>query len=352
MNTQPAATTASATSKPTLSRVPSIRMGSSALSPNSFDLREVEALGIAPRVVDEQRQHQRRDVHEHQRRQDLVRVEARAQPRRDRGPRRAAEDAREHHQRQHERRLAAVQRERDAAAGDRAQRELAFGADVPDVGAVAGREPRRDQHQRRRLEQELADAVERVDRLHEERVERVERVLPHRGEQHEADRDRRQGGDQRRRPAERARRLGTRFEADHRVGRRRADPIAPAGEKRRSDCVPGAMNEPRHQHADLLGVGFARRARFGEAALRDHGEAVADLEQLVELLGDDEHRDAARRAGRSAPGGSARRRRRRRPTSAAPRSSPSAPAGSRGRRCTSAGCRPTATAPPRPARRP
>ena len=61
-----------------------------------------------------------------------------------------------------------------------------------------------------------------------------------------------------------------------------------------------------------------------QPALRDHGEPVADLEQLVELLGDDQHRAAARRAGRSAPGGSAPRRRRRRPRSAARRSAPSA----------------------------
>ena len=50
--------------------------------------------------------------------------------------------------------------ERNAAAGDRADDELALGADVPDVGAKADRQPHRDQHQRRRLEQQLADAVE------------------------------------------------------------------------------------------------------------------------------------------------------------------------------------------------
>src|SRR5271156_5221097 len=42
-----------------------------------------------------------------------------------------------------------------------------------------------------------------------------------------------------------------------------------------------------HQKADLLGVRFTRESRWRESAARDDGEAVADLEQFVELFGDD-----------------------------------------------------------------
>ena len=47
-----------------------------------------------------------------------------------------------------------------------------------------------------------------------------------------------------------------------------------------------------HQEADLLGVGVARRPGIGEAALRDHREPVADLEQFVLPLLHHLHRDA------------------------------------------------------------
>ena len=63
-----------------------------------------------------------------------------------------------------------------------------------------------------------------------------------------------------------------------------------------------------------------------DAALRDHDQAVADLEQLVQLLADHEHGAARRRAAPAARRGSAPRRRRRRPRSAARRSAASASA--------------------------
>jgi hypothetical protein len=58
-------------------------------------------------------------------------------------------------------------RERDAAAEDRAHDELPFGADVPDVRAIADGKADRDQHDRACLEQQLADVVDGVDRLDE-----------------------------------------------------------------------------------------------------------------------------------------------------------------------------------------
>ena len=59
--------------------------------------------------------------------------------------------------------------------------ELALGADVPDVGAKADGEADGDQHQRRRLEQELGDAVD-PHRAQEEDAEALDRILAERGE--------------------------------------------------------------------------------------------------------------------------------------------------------------------------
>ena len=66
-------------------------------------------------------------------------------------------------------------------------------------------------------------------------------------------------------------------------------------------------------------VAHARR----DPALGDHDQAVADLEQLVELLADDQHARSRCRAAPAARRGSAPRRRRRRPRSAARRSAAS-----------------------------
>ena len=127
-------------------------------SVNSLRLREVEALRILPRAVDEPRQEQRRDVDEHQR---LTRISLALKrcaatpgsPPTAMPPSAPATNI----ARQHPARPAVPRRQvqRDAAAGDRAERELAFGADVPDVRAKADREAERDQHQRRRLQQQL-----------------------------------------------------------------------------------------------------------------------------------------------------------------------------------------------------
>ena len=51
--------------------------------------------------------------------------------------------------------------QRHAAAGQGADQQLALGADVPDVGPEAHRQPHRAEHQRRGLEEQLGDAVQR-----------------------------------------------------------------------------------------------------------------------------------------------------------------------------------------------
>ena len=47
-----------------------------------------------------------------------------------------------------------------------------------------------------------------------------------------------------------------------------------------------------HPDADLLDVRFLDRLRRRQPALGDHDQAIADLEQLVELFGHDEDCDA------------------------------------------------------------
>src|SRR5215470_14368190 len=54
----------------------------------------------------------------------------------------------------------------------------------------------------------------------------------------------------------------------------------------------GAGPHAGHPHADLLDVRIARRPRRREPALGEHRDAIADLEQLVELFGDHEDRSA------------------------------------------------------------
>ena len=62
--------------------------------------------------------------------------------------------------------------------------------------------------------------------------------------------------------------------------------------------MPGATvarrrDEPAgHHEADRLRIRVGDRLRFGKPALGDDRDPIADLEQLVQLLGDDEHRDA------------------------------------------------------------
>ena len=69
-------------------------------------------------------------------------------------------------------------------------------------------------------------------------------------------------------------------------------PSAPAGEKWRSLCAPPAMNDPLIRRPISSALVSAARFALRQAALRDHRQPVADLEQLVELLGDHQHRDA------------------------------------------------------------
>ena len=216
------------------------------------------------------------DVDQHQADQDLVGVEAVAQQRDDGGPEHAAEHAGEQDRGDDPApgrpcRPAARRRRRD-----RADHELALGADVPDVGAEAHRQAERDQHQRRRLDRQLAQRVGVLRRLDEEDVEPAQRVLAEQQEQHvpitHGDRQRQQRRGERHQP----RRLRAGFKLKH--GRPPSRPARPTG---RSSIRRSARPSRRR-----VGTHGERRP------LRDHDQPVADLEQLVELLADHQHRAA------------------------------------------------------------
>ena len=99
------------------------------------------------------------------------------------------------------------------AADDAAQDELAFRADIPNVGAKADRESERAQHQRRRLQQQLAKAVKRSDRLDEEHVKGCRRAFAQGAEQNKTGEQHGRRRDQRRGDAHGQGRLGTTFQA-------------------------------------------------------------------------------------------------------------------------------------------
>ena len=205
--------------------------------------------------------------------------------------------------------------------------ELALGADVPDVGAVADREPDADQHQRRRLEQQFADAVE-VARpaVTKNAWNAASGFVPERREQHEAD-DARSAPPRSAATASAIRRDGCGARAQAGAASRasasppaRASPAAPGATRRSS-----AGRSPRRWCRASACAATAAPARSPRCGRRSRTARRAPRRSPGPRR--------RRRAGRSAPGGSAR---------AAPTSTPQVgcatistfglPAGSRGRR--------------------
>ena len=89
----------------------------------------------------------------------------------------------------------------------------------------------------------------------------------------------------------------------HRAGRRRAR-FESIGKNHRGYLLIESMaagsralavEKARHEEADLFGIGLAGRAHRRELAAREHGEAVADVEEFFQFLRDHQDRDAARR---------------------------------------------------------
>src|SRR4051794_23694466 len=56
--------------------------------------------------------------------------------------------------------------------------------------------------------------------------------------------------------------------------------------------VHNICSRAAHEQADFLARGGARVARLRHRTMMDHGDAVGDFEQLVEVLADDQHRRA------------------------------------------------------------
>src|SRR5258706_10386897 len=66
-----------------------------------------------------------------------------------------------------------------------------------------------------------------------------------------------------------------------------------AGEKAPRRCSTLLADErSTHQQPDFFRIGLARRSRGRKPAAGDHAEAIANLEQFVELFRNDQHGDA------------------------------------------------------------
>jgi hypothetical protein len=140
--------------------------------------RKVHAGRIAPGAADQPVEKQLGDIDQHQAGQNLVGVEMRLEQRRDGGEHGAADGAHDQHQRQHQRRVPVVEHDRQDRTCDCAHGELAFGADVPVVGAIADRETDGDQDQRCRLDRQFMQRPDLQQRLDEEGVSASTGSLP------------------------------------------------------------------------------------------------------------------------------------------------------------------------------
>ena len=135
--------------------------------------REIEALRIAPRPAHQIVEQQVGDIDQHQAGEDFAGAEAHLAQRRDQRIERAAERAEHQHRRQHPGAgIGAMGDDREPAAAHRADDELAFGADIPDIGEIAERQADRDHHQRRRLHGDFLQREGIGQRLDEIDVER------------------------------------------------------------------------------------------------------------------------------------------------------------------------------------
>ncbi len=137
---------------------------------------------IFPGAGHEIDQQQLRHIGQHQAGQDLAGIEPGSQQRWDCCPNHAAQQAHQHHRREGPPTTVLADMQREAAGEDGAQGELAFGADIPDIGAKAQRQADADQDQRRCLDAKLRQASGRDDRRHQEGIEGGAGIMPHEGE--------------------------------------------------------------------------------------------------------------------------------------------------------------------------
>src|SRR5262245_47479010 len=62
----------------------------------------------------------------------------------------------------------------------------------------------------------------------------------------------------------------------------------------RMACLPARQLAAAHQQAERLAVGLCRVERRRQPPRKHHRNAVGDLDELVEILADDQHRRATR----------------------------------------------------------
>ena len=295
--------------------------------PERLALREDRAgrRGVAPvreAVEDQVVEDERGDVVEHQRRDDLVGVRERPQEPRDRAPRRAARRADDDHRRDDDERGLPVEVERDPGGADRAEVELALGADVEEAHPEGDRGGEAGEGERRRRDERVGERAVGEERGVEEPPERRDRRVAGRGED---DRDRTE------RDGQRAERHGDREPAA--LDEALLDP------DRRSRQRTPAIRRPELVDVGRPAVGLAR-----DRALVHDDDPVGEREHLVEVLADQEHPDARPPPRRAGGRGRSRSRRRRAPASARRPRAPWAARRTRGRGRPSAGCRPRACA--------
>ena len=243
-------------------------------------LREVEAHRIAQRAGDEIVEELQRNARQHEGGEDLVGVAAGAQRRRDAGPEGAGEPAGKNHRRQEQRRGGGLEGDGERPGGDRADDELAFGADVPDLRAVADRQPLRDQEQRPGLQKQLPDAVPGGQRLHEEGVGHRRRRAAEQAEEDRAGEERRGERDERHRQRGGARALGARLEAEVKHARP-ASRRRPAPAPRRSPPWQGRRHRGSSARVATAGERLPRNITCSRSVISKSSSSSSETTRIA-----------------------------------------------------------------------
>ena len=146
-----------------------------------------EAGWVLPHAVDEEFEQENGDVVAHQGDNDLARPQPLAEDGRDQSPETAGQAGGTDHQRQEDELGQAGQGEGDPGGADRAQGELAFGADVPDLQAEGHRHPEGAEKERDGLEQAVLDGPGGAEGPEHQHLEAGERGDALHGEQQQAE---------------------------------------------------------------------------------------------------------------------------------------------------------------------
>ncbi len=183
--------------------------------PEQPGLREAEPHRVLPGAGHQIAEQQPGHIGQHQTDQNLIRVESGPQKCRDRGPKRAADHPADQHRRQQQRPFLAIERQGQTAAENRAEGQLPFRPDIPDIGPEPKGEADRNHGQGRRLDRQFAQAVLIRQRQDEIGVQRVRRIETQKSEKDGPAQDRQEDGQQRRRIKPDLRRFRAAIQCDH-----------------------------------------------------------------------------------------------------------------------------------------